>query len=77
MQELQSPWRARVRSETCKPFEAPKPSLVFGLAGGRLRDGNACWLVFAAGCPSLLLVLPLVIKRNNPVKEAIPLLKPL
>jgi len=70
-------WRAHAPSGTCKPFETPKPSLVFGLAGGRLRDGNACWLVFAAICSPLLLVLPLVIKRNNPVKEAIPSLKPL
>jgi hypothetical protein len=47
------------------------------LAGGRLRDGRACWLVGAALFAPLLLVLPLVIKRNNSVKEAIPLLKPL
>jgi hypothetical protein len=73
---VKSLWRAHALSRICKPFEAPKPSLVFGLAGGRLREGNACWLVFAAAVYSpLLLMLPLVIKRNNPVKEAIPSLR--
>jgi hypothetical protein len=77
MRIVKSSWRAHALSGACNPFETPKPSLVFGLAGGRLRDGNACWLALTAICSPFLLVLPLVIKRNNPVKEAIPSLKPL
>jgi hypothetical protein len=55
----------------------PQTSLVLELAGGRLRDGRACWLVGAALLAPLSLVLPFVIKRNNPVKERIPRLKAL
>jgi hypothetical protein len=51
--------------------------LFLKLAGGRLRDGRACWLVGAALLAPLSSVLPLVIKRNNPVKERIPRLKAL
>jgi hypothetical protein len=46
------------------------------LAGG-CATATLAGFAFTAICSPLLLVLPLVIKRNNSVKEAIPLLKPL
>jgi hypothetical protein len=46
------------------------------LAGG-CAAATLAGFAFAAICSPLFLVLPLVIKRNNPVKEAIPSLKSL
>jgi hypothetical protein len=56
-------------------LKPPSPVLFLVWLAGGCATATLAGFALTAICSPFLLVLPLVIKRNNPVKEAIPSLK--